>query len=109
MSATELSFPGNHWECWWAILWAIKYDERVHAMARWSGRSSPKRMRIVNGQMMSMLSPRVPAKIASVPSAVGNGHERTAKDGVTFGTWKRNAIWLTIVDSQILARRVVLG
>ena len=67
------------------------------------------RMLIVTGQMMSILSPRIPAKMALVPSAVGNGHERTATVGVAFETWRRNAIWLTRVDSQSLARRVTSG
>ena len=67
------------------------------------------RMQMVTGQMMSMLSPRDPAKIASVPLAVGNGQERTAKVGLAPGTLRRNAIWLTRVDSQSLASLVVSG
>jgi hypothetical protein len=66
-------------------------------------------MRIVIGQMISIASPREPAKTASVPLAVGNGQERTARVGDPFGTSIRKAIWLTRPLSQRLARRASAG
>ena len=67
------------------------------------------RMRIVTGQIISMASPRDPAKTASVPFAVGKGQERTDKMAGPLGTSIRKAIWLTRPLSQRLARRVSAG
>ena len=66
-------------------------------------------IRIVTGQMMSIESPREPAKTASVPHAVGKGQDSTASFGENPGTSRRNAIWLTRPESQRLARRIASG
>lgn len=67
------------------------------------------RIRIVTGQMTSIVSPREPAKTASVPFAVGKGQERTAREAGPVGFSIKNAIWLTSPLSQRLARRVSAG
>lgn len=66
-------------------------------------------IRMVTGQMISIASPREPAKTASVPLAVGNGQESTVRVGDPFGTSMRKAIWLTRPLSQRLARRASAG
>ena len=67
------------------------------------------RIRIVTGQMTSIVSPTEPAKTASVPFAVGKGHERTAREADPGGFSIKNAIWLTNPLWQRLARRVSAG
>ncbi len=64
---------------------------------------------MVTGQMISMVSPRVPAKIASVPMTVGKGQERTARVGLAFGLSRKNATWLTSLESHRFAMRVISG
>ena len=66
-------------------------------------------IRMVTGQMISIASPREPAKTASVPSAVGKGHERTVSVGDPLGTSMKKAIWLTRPLSQRLARWASAG
>ena len=67
------------------------------------------RIWIVTGQITFIVSPREPAKTASVPFAVGKGHERTAREAGPVGFSIKNAIWLTNPLSQRLARRVSAG
>ncbi len=67
------------------------------------------RILMVIGHMMSIASPRVPAKTASVPMAVGKGQLRTASIGLAPGTSSKKATWLTRPDSQMLAMRVMSG
>ena len=50
------------------------------------------RILMVTGQIKSVLSPRVPAKTASVPETVGNGLERTAKVGLAPGMSRKKAV-----------------
>ena len=56
-----------------------------------------------------MESPSDPAKIASVPLMVENGQERTANWVECPGTSIMNAIWLTNLLSQSLAKRALAG
>ena len=66
-------------------------------------------IQIVTGQMISVESPREPAKTASVPRAVGKGHNSTASFGEDPGTSRTNAILLTRPELQRLARRIASG
>ena len=58
------------------------------------------RILMVTGQMMSVASPREPAKTASAPRAVENGQERTERCGDDPGTSTKKAIWLTRPKSR---------